>query len=276
MSEAKKLYTGIIQPTEEDIELFYSNKKEFTNKLKPKENQFVIINKENIFCYQKKEYRRVAYQSISNSLGGGEIKPLDEYQATAVDLLKDKKNKVKLICGKPGAGKDFLMFNTALELVEKGKFDKIVFTRVNVTLKGVPQIGYLPNGVDEKLAWTMAPLYDKVGGEEGIQNLIYQRKLEMAPMVFIKGMSFDRSIVYITEAQNMDVDIAYNLQTRVGRDSEFWLNGDIAQTDLKMFDENSGIRKMLEKYAGDEIFTTTYLPEIYRSDVAKLAEKLYD
>lgn len=44
------------------------------------------------------------------------------------------------------------MMNQALSFIEKGKFEKIVFIRPNVTLANVPQIGYLPNGVDEKLA----------------------------------------------------------------------------------------------------------------------------
>jgi len=54
--------------------------------------------------------------------------------------------------------------------------------------------------VDEKLAWTMAPLYDKVGGEEGVERLVRQRQLEMVPLLFIRGRSFENSIVYVTEA----------------------------------------------------------------------------
>ena len=111
-------------------------------------------------------------------------------------------------------------------LIEKGKFQKIIFIRPNVTLANVPQIGYLPNGVEEKLGWTMAPLYDKIGGEEGIKYLESMGQFEMVPLLFIRGRSFENSIIYVTEAQNIDSSIAKVLLSRVGENSEIWFNGD--------------------------------------------------
>jgi predicted ribonuclease YlaK len=79
---------------------------------------------------------------------------------------------VKLIRGVYGSGKDYLMLNQALRYIEDGLFEKIIFLRPNVTVANVPDIGYLKGSADEKLEWTLAPFYDKVGGREGVEYLV--------------------------------------------------------------------------------------------------------
>jgi len=91
------------------------------------------------------------------------------------------------------------MFGKALELLERGSFEKIIYIRPNVTLRDVPEIGYLRGGLDEKLSWTLGPLYDKIGGKENIDLLIERNKLELMPLLFIRGRSFENSIVYVSE-----------------------------------------------------------------------------
>lgn len=59
------------------------------------------------------------------------------------------------------------MFNSALAQLLKGKFDKIVYIRPNVTVANVPDIGYLKGDMESKLGWTISPLYDITGGAEG-------------------------------------------------------------------------------------------------------------
>lgn len=265
-------YTGYIKLTKNEAASFYSNE---YNTEELKENQYLIVDKDTIYCKQDGELRRVQYPIISNKWNG-KIKPKEQYQEIAIDILKDKTSKVKLIRGIYGSGKDHLMINTALELIEKGKFNKIVFIRPNVTLANVPQIGYLPNGVEEKLAWTLAPLYDKLGGQEGVENLTEEGKLEMVPLLFIRGRSFENSIIYVTEAQNIDSEIAKVLLSRIGNNSELWLNGDSHQSDMRVFDTDNGLTKMVERLAGNKLFSYVYLPITHRSDAANLANLLDD
>ncbi|MBQ6629305.1 MAG: PhoH family protein [Methanobrevibacter sp.] len=84
-------------------------------------------------------------------------------------MLDDDSITVKLVRGVYGSGKDYLMFSKSLELLDKGRFDKIVYIRPNVTVRDVPDIGFLPSGVYDKLSWTLGPLFDKAGGEEGVR-----------------------------------------------------------------------------------------------------------
>ena len=265
----KEEYKGFIKLDEEEFSIFYNE--QIINR-EILENEYIIIDNE-LYCYQNNFYRRVDYPNIENKWCNN-IQPKDIYQRAAIDMLSDKISKVKVIRGVYGSGKDFLMFNKALQLVEQGKFEKIIFIRPNVTLANVPQIGYLPNSVEEKLSWTLAPLYDKVGGEDGIDHLIKKDILQMIPLLFIRGRSFENSIIYVTEGQNIDSEIAKVLIGRVGKDSELWINGDSHQTDNRIFDKDNGITKMVDRLKGNKLFSYLYLPNTHRSDVANLANLL--
>ena len=241
------------------------------------ENQYIIAydanGKSSYYKWKNGRVEGLRYPTIE-SIYTQKIKPLDDYQYCAMDLLKSD-TPVKLIRGVYGSGKDYLMFNQALALVQEGKFEKIVFIRPNVTLANVPSIGFLPNGVEEKLGWTMAPLYDKIGGEEGILKLQDEGKFEMVPLLFIRGRSFENSIVYVTEAQNIDSSIAKVLLSRIGEGSELWLNGDNHnQTDSHVFDKDNGFQLMIDKLGGNKLFGYVYLPITHRSEVAKLSSLL--
>lgn len=270
-------YTGYKIVTLDDygMDMFYSGKGPL---IAVEENEYVIIENErheavDYYRFTKGELKKLKYPLIEN-IYAGIIKPRDSQQYCAIDMLQNREIPVKLIRGVYGSGKDHLMFNEALSLVEKGEFEKIVFIRPNVTLANIPQIGYLPNGVDEKLGWTMAPLYDKIGGEEGINRLVNAKQFEMVPLLFIRGRSFENSIVYVTEAQNIDSSIAKVLLSRIGDHSELWLNGDNHQTDSRIFDKDNGLTLMVDRLKGNSLFGYVYLPNTHRSNVANLSNLL--
>ena len=219
--------------------------------------------------------KQIQYQTLKNAYLGT-IKPRNPQQHLVIDTLLDPLSKIKLIKGVYGSGKDYLMLAGALQLIEKGKFDKIVFVRPNVSVRGLPEIGALPGTADEKLAWTLAPLYDKVGGEEGVQMMLNHKILESVPLLFIRGRSFENSIIYVTEGQNMTTEIAKLVIGRIGENSELWINADTHQTDKKMFDEDNGVNKMIDRLAGNKLFSYVYMPKTERSSVAELATLLDD
>lgn len=267
----KTKYSGYTVLTDEQAAAFYTDI-EHREWLNPKENEYFIIGND-AFCYQNGNFRRVAYPTITNSWNG-EIKPKDVYQAAAIDMLNDEQSKVKLIRGRYGSGKTFLIFNWALGKLDHGDFKKIIFIRPNVSLKNVPEIGYLPGEVEDKLKWIYAPLYDKVGGEMGIDTLEQKGLLEMIPLLFIRGRSFENSIVLVEEAQNIDTEIAKVLLSRIGKDSVLICDGDFHQTDNRIFDKDNGLATMVDKLSGNPLFATVYLPTTHRGEVAELASLL--
>lgn len=245
-----------------------------------KENEYVIAKNEDEeivdkFICKGGRLERVPFQTLKNDYLGI-VKPRNPQQELVVDLLLDPDAKIKVVKGVYGSGKDYLMLSAALQLVEKGKFEKIVFVRPNVSVRGLPDIGALPGTADEKLSWTLAPLWDKVGGEEGVAMMLNNKILESVPLLFIRGRSFEKSIIYMTEAQNMTTEIAKLVIGRVGEGSELWLNADTHQTDKKMFDEDNGVTKMIDRLSGNKLFGYVYMPKTERSSVAELATLLDD
>lgn len=165
----------------------------------------------------------------------------------------------------------------AISLVEEGKFDKIVYIRPNVSLGSVPEIGFLKGDLDEKLGWTLGPLEDKFGGHEAIESLQKEGQLELAPLPFIRGRSFENSIVYVSEGQNITKEVAGVLLSRIGEGSEIWINGDChSQTDKRIYDDNNGITAMINKLKGNKLFQMVYSPITERSKIAQLAAILMD
>ena len=267
-------YTGYIELNLNDEELaeYFSGLYEFPDMV---ENQYGIVksNGETVakFCYQKGQIKQIRYPTISTSRGVS-ITPRNEYQACAIDLLLSRDIPVKLLTGRGGAGKDLLMANAALSLLEKGKFKKIVYVRPNVTVADVPDIGFLKGDTFSKLEWTLGPLFDKYGGKDELNKLIKNNSLELVPLIHIRGRSFENAIVYISEGQNLTSNLMELIVTRIGEGSELWVNGDCAQIDKRVFSENNGIQAMQEVLSGREEFGQIHLPIIERSKVAKLGE----
>lgn len=241
------------------------------------ENEYILVTHNgkliDTYCYQDGTLRKVGYNTTSN-MYLGQIKPRNTQQNLVLDMLQDKSTKVKLVKGVYGSGKDYLMLSQALSLIEKGKFEKIVFIRPNITVADLPDIGALPGTADEKLAWTLGPFLDKVGGQEGVNMLIHSGQLEVVPLIFIRGRSFSNSIIYVTEGQNMTTEITKLILGRVGEGSELWINADNRQTDKKVFEKDNGVRKLVDKLTGHPLFGYVYMPLTERSDVANLANLL--
>ena len=227
---------------DEELSEFYIDSTPFIVGLE--ENEYLVLVDSNDkvidkFCYQNGELRKVKFVTLRNRYIKA-IKPRNEQQVLALDMLDDETSKVKLLRGVYGTGKDHLMLNHAIAQLEAGLYDKIVYVRPNVTVANVPDIGFLKGSVDEQLEWTLAPFYDKVGGKDGVERLISDGQLETVPLLYIRGRSFENSIIYVTEGQNMTTEIVKLLISRIGEGSVLYINGDTHQVDKKVYDALRG------------------------------------
>jgi len=265
-----------IEVNEDELAEFYAGLYDFSKIPELYINEYVLLKFGDTvekICYQGNTVRRVRWPLINGS-HEDEIKPRNIYQCLAIDLLQDPQTKVKLLRGVYGSGKDMLMTGAAMSLLEKGKFKKIIFIRPNVTVANVPDIGYLPGDTNEKLAWTLGPIMDKIGGEVKLKTLLNKGTIENIPLLYIRGRSFENSIIYVTEGQNMTADTVKLLISRVGEGSELWINGDSRQVDRNIYSENNGLAKMVERLKGNPLFGYVWLPLTERGEVANLANLL--
>jgi predicted ribonuclease YlaK len=154
------------------------------------------------YCYQNGQLRQVMYTKLGGTFTGA-IKPRNPQQVCLFDMLKDKTSKIKLVTGRFGSGKTLAMTNAALELIEKGKFERIVWVRNNVSVKDAPEIGFLPGTEIEKLMPYVMPLADRAGGEEGIKKMLENGTLSVIPLGHLRGRSLRNSIVFCSECENL-------------------------------------------------------------------------
>ena len=273
-------YTGYkkVILTDDELARIYQDGK--CDKVDLVENEYLaVVNKDDEvidkFKMKNGKIEKIPYY-IFDSYQSGNVKPKTFEQHFAMDLLQNRQITVKLLRGVYGSGKDHLMSAYASMALEKGWYDKVVYIRPSVSLKDVPETGFLKGTLQDKLGWTMGPLYDKWGGEEGVQMMLDKGQLELAPLQFIRGRSFENCLIYVSEGQNITTEIAKLLLGRVGENSVLIINGDTHQTDHKIYERDNGILKMIERLTGNELFGYVYLSQTLRSATANLANLLDD
>lgn len=271
------MYKGYVEdiPTEEKWSKLYSNPTD--NLYDCLENEYLILNndKDSVdhFKWANGSYKKLSYKTINNTFIS-KIKPRNSHQACAFDLLQDKRTTIKVITGRFGSGKTFLMVANALQLLFENKFERIVWVRNNVNVKDTKDLGALPGTELEKLLPFVMPLADHVGGVEGIEMLMRQGKLEVQHLGFIRGRDIKNSIIICSEAENLTKQHVQLLIGRVGEGSNLWLDGDFKQTDARVFEENNGLNIAIDKLKGHPLFGYVHLEKSERSETSALADLL--
>lgn len=219
------------------------------------------------------KYTNLSYKQVNNNYMG-KIKPLNPQQELAFDLLQSKDITVKILTGRFGSGKTYLMIANALQLISDGKFDKIIWVRNNQEVKDTKAIGALPGDPLSKLLPFAMPIADHVGGLDGLEFLIKQDKVNIEHLGWIRGRSFENAIVMCSEAENLTKQHVQLLIGRIGKGSNLWLDGDFKQVDSKIFEENNGLNIAIDKLKGHKLFGYVNLEKSERSETAALADLL--
>lgn len=277
-------YTGwtevpMDQGGEEALTMAYSKDIEQKNLFDTPTNGYVLIPNADAdgnmagLRWDGSRYVPIKYKNL-NTTYAGKIKPLNDQQKLAFDLLQNDDITIKLLLGVYGSGKDFLMVNHAIDLIEKGKYDRIVWVRNTVEVKNSRSIGFLPGTANEKLMPYAGPLSDTLGGDVALERAIIDGWVKLEHLGPIRGRSYKRSIIYCSEAENLTKEHIQLLIGRVGEDSVLWLNGDLRQIDDVVFESNNGLRKAIERLTGQHRFGVVYMPISERSETAKLADLL--
>lgn len=272
------MYTGykVVTPSESECVEFYSQPN--TNWFDCLTNEYLILKNAGQeilgeYKWNGSEYTRLRFKGIDN-INLGKLSPKNVQQRLAFDLLQDNKTTVKVLTGCFGSGKSMLMITHALDLIQKGKFDKLVWVRNNIEVKDTTSLGSLPGSEFEKLAPYVGPLADHVGGLDEVNRLMDEHKLEVQHLGFIRGRDIKNAIIMSTEAENLTKQHVQLLIGRVGEGSNLWIEGDYSQVDKKVFEDSAGMRIAIDKLQGQPLFGYVNLPTTERSATARLADIL--
>ena len=166
------------------------------------------------------------------------------------------------------------MLAHALDLIKQEKMRKMVWIRNGVKVKNAADIGLLPGPADDKMMPYAMPIADHVGGKENLLRLIAEEKIELENLGALRGRSWNDTIIYCSEAENLTKEHVQLLIGRVGEGSELWMNGDYRQVDGKVFETNNGLMTAIDRLKGRELFGYVKLQKTERSITASLADLL--
>lgn len=171
----------------------------------------------------------------------------------------------------------YLAFGYMFSLLEKGKIDKIIIFCNTVATRGSAKLGFYPGSRTEKLLDSQIGnlLESKLGGRYIVEELIEKNKLVLLPLSDIRGYDTTgmNAAIYISEAQNLDIELMRLALQRIGEDNICILDGDAqAQVDLSMYaGENNGLRRVSQVFKGQDFYGQVDLQTIYRSKIANIA-----
>lgn len=202
------------------------------------------------------------------------IKAKNSLQRCALDILNNPDITIAAILGGYGSGKTYLSFKMALyNVTEKGIQSKILGVREPYG-EG-RDCGFLPGSLDEKTDGFFLPLVQQLdGGEFEFENLKMRGVLESNIPYYMKGTTYDNTIIVVDEAEDLSEKQIRLIGTRLGENSKIYLSGDYKQSNINS-SENNALIKMCNELKGNEKFACIYLGEDVRSKTSKLFATLF-
>ena len=192
------------------------------------------------------------------------IKSITENQKVVFDSWKKGKNQ--FLFGAAGTGKTFISLYLALKdvLDLKSSYDKVVLVRSLIPTR---EIGFLPGDEEDKGLLYQVPYQNMVQfmfemqNEQQFNNLYDRLKgqgtLFFLSTSFLRGLTFDNTIIIVDECQNLNFHELDTIITRVGQDSKIVFCGDFDQTDLVKQNERNGLHDFLRILEEMEEFNCT-------------------
>ena len=237
-------------------------------------NEYLIIK--NTDDDSEKEMRFDGEKFVSLKLPSSKfIKAKNSLQRCALDILNNQDITIAAILGGYGSGKTFISLQMALYNVnEKGYQSKILGVR-SPQGEG-KEVGFLPGDLNSKVEGFFEPLTQQLnGGEFELESLKQRGVLETNIPFYMKGTTYNDTILVVDEAEDLDEKQIRLVGTRVGSNSKIYFAGDYKQSVINIT-TNNALVKMCNEFKGNKQFATIYLGEDVRSSTSKMFANLFD
>ena len=180
------------------------------------------------------------------------IDPVTDNQKVVFESYKKGQNQFLYGCA--GTGKTFVTLYLAMQEVLRNDtpYDRVVMVRSLIPTR---EIGFLPGDEEDKAALYQVPYSNMVQfmfkqPNEQAFSMLYDRLKTQGSFYFLstsflRGLTFDNSIIIVDECQNLNFHELDTIVTRVGQDSKIMFCGDFMQTDLSKVNERNGLHDFL-------------------------------
>jgi len=208
------------------------------------------------------------------------LTPRDVYQSAALDLLLDEDIHLVTLTGSAGSGKTILALAAAIEMtVAQNRFNRIIATR---SIRGLDEdIGFLPGTETEKMEPWLGAITDNLEAlhmddentHGSIDYILQKVPLQFKSLNYIRGRSFQKSLIIIDESQNLTPHQMKTIITRAGAGSKVVCLGNLAQIDTPYLNAtSSGLTYLNERFKGFPLGGSIELQGVPRSALAEYAE----
>ena len=196
-------------------------------------------------------------------------------------LLKKPDPGVLVCVGPAGSGKTMLACKHAANHFVNKNFTKLIITRPTITVD--ENLGFLPGNIEDKMNPYLLPVFEqleKYMDKSIINKHIKSNTIEILPLGFVRGRTFDDSFIIADEMQNSSKMQMLTLLTRIGHNSKMVITGDTIQHDISI---DNGLDDLLNRFYNNEIVDTKDMiniiefdnDDVERSELVKTILKLY-
>ena len=204
------------------------------------------------------------------------IIPRTTNQNKYFELLNSK--NIVFAIGPAGTGKTYIAVAKAVAALQEGKVNKIILSRPAV--EAGEKLGYLPGDLKEKVDPFLRPIYDALYSLlpfDQVEKKIFNNIIEIAPIAFMRGRTLEDCFIILDEAQNTTRTQMKMFLTRLGKNSQMVVVGDITQIDL-VSERESGLKDALAKLTkiSDIGFIELNEKDVVRHDLVKKIINAYD
>ena len=168
------------------------------------------------------------------------VRPRNDNQRKYLESIEN--NTVTVGLGPAGSGKTYLAVYEALLHHWAKEKKRMIITRPAV--EAGEKLGFLPGDMLDKLDPYMRPIYDALFDLIGIQQAnekIERGYIEVAPLAYMRGRTFNNCFIILDEAQNATIEQLKMVLTRVGEGCKIVIDGDPGQSDLPGYKKESGL-----------------------------------
>lgn len=184
--------------------------------------------------------------SINSSMVRDTLKPRNANQEAYVKVLENASVPIIVSIGPAGCGKSLWACVMGVRALNNRTISKLVLTRPAVSVD--EEHGFLPGTLEEKMDPWIRPLYDvlyKYYTPKQIQHMIEKQVIEICPLAYMRGRTFENAWIILDEAQNTLQSQMLMTLTRIGRGSKLIVTGDPAQHDRGF--ETNGLSDLIAR-----------------------------
>lgn len=156
------------------------------------------------------------------------LKPVTPGQEEIRNALLDKKYEIIGLFGPTGSGKSLFSILYGIDAVMHGEYKRFILSRPVIDVVTGKELTAADIG---ELYYSLATSYlkDILSGFiewNKVDELIREGKIIIADTHYLRGRTFDDSIIFLDDAQCISVESAIEIMIRIGNNSRFIVAGD--------------------------------------------------